>query len=131
MKSKTFKIFSDKTGSLTPFYNTYHFKNFKIKRFFFVYGKKGYFRADHAHRICNQILIPVKGKINVEITNLKKKTKKVTLSLKSKKILFIPKHNWVRLSFLEKGSTILILCDYKYEKSEYIQKKSEFFKLLK
>ena len=131
MKSKSFKIFSDKTGSLIPFYNTNHFKNFKLKRFFFVYGEKRHFRADHAHKKCSQILIPVKGIINVEITNLKKKTKKITLSLKNKKILQIPKHNWVRLSFAKKDSIILILCDYKYEKSEYIQKKSEFFKLSK
>ena len=59
-----------------------------------MYGKKKYFRADHAHKICNQILIPIKGKINVEITNLQKKTKKFSLSLKNKQILFIPKKNW-------------------------------------
>jgi len=131
MIKKLFKIYSDKTGSLIPFYNFYHFKNFKIKRFFFVYGKKKYFRADHAHKICNQILIPVKGKIKVEITNLRKKTSKITLSIKNKKILFIPKKNWVKLSFQEKDSIILILCDYKYIKSEYIQKKLEFYKLSK
>lgn len=129
MIKKSFKIYSDKTGSLIPFYDSYHFKKFKIKRFFFVYGKKKYFRADHAHKICNQILIPIKGKINVEITNLQKKTKKFSLSLKNKQILFIPKKNWVKLSFQQTDSIVLILCDYKYIKSEYIQKKSEFFKL--
>ena len=131
MISKSFKIYSDITGSLIPFYDHYHFKNFKIKRFFFVYGKKKYFRADHAHKICNQILVPIRGKIIVEITNIKKKIKKVTLSLKNNKMLLIPKKNWVRLSFKEKNSIVLILCDYKYVKSEYIQKKTEFFKLPK
>ena len=128
MIKKSFKIYSDKTGSLIPFYDSYHFKKFKIKGFFLCMGKK-YFRADHAHKICNQILIPIKGKINVEITNLQKKTKKFSLSLKNKQILFIPKKNWVKLSFQQTDSIVLILCDYKYIKSEYIQKKSEFFKL--
>ena len=40
MKSKSFKIFSDKTGSLIPFYNTNHFKNFKLKDFFLFMVKK-------------------------------------------------------------------------------------------
>ena len=59
----------------------------------------------------------------MEITNLKKK-QKITLSLKNKKILQIPKHNWVRLSFAKKDSIILILCDYNYEKNIFNLKKS-------
>ena len=69
---KKSKTFFDKTGSLVPFYRKTSLKNFNIKRFFFVYGKKKYFRADHAHKKCNQILIPVAGKIEVLILNQKK-----------------------------------------------------------
>ena len=69
---KKSKTYSDKTGSLIPYYKKNSLKNFNIKRFFFVYGKKKYFRADHAHKKCNQILIPVAGKIEVFILNQKK-----------------------------------------------------------
>ena len=131
MKILKFKVFEEKTGSLAPFYSNSHFKNFKLKRFFFVYGKKKYFRADHAHKKCNQILIPVNGKIKVEITNLKKIKKIYTLSLKNKTFLYCPKRNWIKLSFLEKNSILLTLCDYKYDKSEYIQSKKEFLNLSK
>ena len=131
MKNLKFKIFKEKTGSLIPFYSHNHYKNFKLKRFFFVYGKKRYLRADHAHKKCNQVLIPVNGKIKVEITNLKKIKKTHILSLKNKIFLHCPKRNWIKLSFLEKNSILLTLCDYKYDKSEYIQSKEEFFKLSK
>lgn len=128
MKKLKLSIFRDKTGSLIPFYDNKHYKNFNIKRFFFVYGKKKKFRADHAHKKCNQILIPINGKIKVEITNQKKIKKTYILSLKNKLFLHVPKKNWIRLSFHESNSILLTLCDYKYDKSEYIQSKEMFFK---
>lgn len=131
MKNLRFDVFKEKTGTLIPFYNNDHYKNFKLKRFFFVYGKTKYFRANHAHKKCNQILIPINGKIKVEITNLKKIKKICFLSLKNKQFLYVPKKNWIRLSFYEKNPILLILCDYKYDKSEYIQSKEEFFKFSK
>ena len=131
MKNQTFKIFKDKTGALIPFYLKKHFKNFQLKRFFFFYGNKRFFRADHAHKKCNQILIPVHGKIKVEITDQKNVKKDYLLSMQNKQFLYLPKKNWIKLSFLKKDSILLTLCDYKYDKSEYIQNKKEFLKLKK
>ena len=129
MKNPKFQIFREKSGSLIPFYYNQHYKNFRLKRFFFVYGKKNFYRADHAHKKCNQILIPVIGKIKAEVTNLNKKKRTYTLSLENKRFLYLPKKNWVRLSFFDNKSVLLILCDYKYDKSEYIQSKNDFYKL--
>ena len=125
---KKSKTYSDKTGSLIPFYKKKSLKNFNIKRFFFVYGKKKYFRADHAHKKCNQILIPVAGKIEVFILNQKKIKKKFILSLENNKYLFVPKKHWIRLKFLKEGSILLTLCDHKYDKKEYIQSIKKFLK---
>ena len=72
---KKSKTYSDKTGSLIPYYKKKSLKNFNIKRFFFVYGKKKYFRADHAHKKCSQILIPIIVKIKITIFYNKKKKK--------------------------------------------------------
>ena len=95
LEIKKFKHFIDRTGHLAPFYENEHFKNFKLKRFFFVYGKTSFARADHAHKKCNQILIPIFGKIKVEITNKKNIKKIYILSLKNKKFLYVPKKNWI------------------------------------
>ena len=64
-KPKIFRysIYPEYNGSLIPFYTKKHFpKYFKLKRFFILYGKKKYFRADHAHKKCSQIIIPLRGK---------------------------------------------------------------------
>jgi len=128
LEIKKFKRFIDRTGHLVPFYKNEHFKNFKLKRFFFVYGNTSFSRADHAHKKCNQILIPIFGKIKVEITNKKNIKKIYILSLKKKKFLCVPKKNWIKLNFLIKNSILLTLCDFKYNKKEYIQSKKDFFK---
>ena len=125
---KKSKRFFDKTGSLVPFYKKTSLKNFNIRRFFFVYGKKKYFRADHAHKKCNQILIPVAGKIEVFILNHKKIKKKFILTFENNKYLFVPKKHWIRLKFLKEGSILLTLCDHKYDKKEYIQSIKKFLK---
>ena len=124
-KSKTF---SDKTGSLTPFYKKSTLRNFKTERFFFVYGNKKYLRADHAHKKCNQILIPINGTVKVEVFNLKKNKKIFTLSDKNKKYLFVPTFYYIRIKFLQEKGVLLTLCDYKYDKKDYIEKE-EFFNL--
>ncbi len=128
LQLKKSKTLSDHTGDLIPFYKNESLKNFKIKRFFFVYGNIKYFRADHAHRKCNQVLIPVNGNIAVEVTTLGGKIKKFILSLKNNNYLFVPRYHWIKLNFKEKNSILLTLCDYKYDKSEYIQSKKLFLR---
>ena len=126
LEIKKFKHFINRTGHLAPFYKNEHFKNFKLRRFFFIYGNTTFSRADHAHKKCNQILIPIFGKIKVEITNKKNVKKIYILSLKNKKFLCVPKKNWIKLNFLIKNSILLTLCDFKYDKEEYIQNKNKF-----
>lgn len=126
LQQKKSKTFSNYTGSLTPFYINQSFNNFQIKRFFFVYGNKKFFRADHAHKKCNQVLIPVFGKIAVELTNLKNVKKKILLNYKKNNYLIVPKLNWIKLKFYTNHSILLTLCDYKYDKKEYIQSKKYF-----
>ncbi len=128
LKLNKFNLYKDKTGGLVPFYIRGNLENFKIKRFFFIYGNKKYPRANHAHKKCSQILIPVFGSSVVSIINKKNKYYKFDLSNKNKKFLFVPKHHWIKINFKKKNSIILTLCDYKYEKKEYIQKISEFLR---
>ena len=57
--------------------------NFKVKRYFFLFGKKKYIRADHAHLKCSQIIIPINGKI--KITTYRKNRKKIYILSRFKK----------------------------------------------
>jgi dTDP-4-dehydrorhamnose 3,5-epimerase-like enzyme len=131
MKFKVIKFdkYINPTGCLIPFYRKQSFKNFKILRFFFLYGKFKSFRANHAHKKCNQIYIPVAGKILVEITNKKNNTKKILLGYKNNKFIIIPKMTWTKITFLEKKSILLVLCDYKYDRNEYIENKQKFLEI--
>jgi hypothetical protein len=123
-----YKKFSDKTGSLIPFYPHIFFpKKFKIKRFFFLYGKKNYYRADHAHKKCEQIIIPIHG--NFKITAFFKKNKKI-FNLYSQKTrgIYIKNKTWIKINFKKDNDCIMVICNYKYDKSEYILSFKDFKK---
>lgn len=128
MNLKTFKFnrYPENSGELVPFY-TQNFEkmNFKVKRFFFLFGKKKYIRADHAHLKCSQIIIPINGKI--KITTYRKNRKKIyILSRFKKEALFIPNLTWIRINFLRDNDCLLTLCNYKYDKKEYINSFDKF-----
>ncbi len=123
---KKFKEFANNNGCLVPFYVNEHFKSFKIKRFFFLHGIKNKLRANHAHKKCNQIIIPIKGSANIEIITKSKKKLTFIISKKNRNYLFIPKMNWVRVKFIKKETALLVLCDYKFEKKEYIRNIKKF-----
>jgi hypothetical protein len=36
---------------------------------------------------------------------------------------------WTKITFKENKSTLLVLCDYKYDRKEYIENKAEFLEL--
>ena len=128
LQLKKFNKFTDITGSLVPFYKKKSLSNFNIQRFFFIYGDQKFMRADHAHRKCNQVLIPVNGSAKITVFNQKKTKKTFIINDTNKKFLIIPKFNFIQIKFLKKNSILLTLCDYKYDKKEYIQKK-EFFNI--
>ena len=128
LEIKKFSYYSDKTGTLIPYYNYSHFKKFKIERFFFLYGNLKYPRADHAHKKCSQILIPVKGRVIIKIIKKNKKKYSFDLSLRKRRLLIIPKNHWIKIVFKEQNSILLTLCNYKYDKSEYIQNINKFLK---
>jgi len=70
LQIKKFRKFTDITGSLVPFYRKNSLNNFNIKRFFFIYGKPKFLRAEHAHKKCNQVLIPINGSAKITVYNL-------------------------------------------------------------
>ena len=130
-----YKNFKDSRGLLVPFEiknkmikvnNSFHFK---MKIIFFSAGRKNYYRGDHAHKKCSQILLCLNGSIVVE-TIKKNKVRKFKISKNKNEVLFIPPMVWNRLYFKNNNSILAVICDYKYDhKNEYIDNYKEFIKL--
>ncbi len=122
------KFYKKKGGQLfaLDFQKTFPFK---IRRIFYIFGKKNLVRGEHAHKKCKQIFIPICGKIELKIKNHKKE-KKIILHKKNIAVM-IPNLTWCSLKFINKNSIVMVVCNRKYEYNDYIEKYSELLKILK
>ena len=118
------KKFTKLSGKLLPITFNNKFP-IKVKRMFFIYGRKKYKRGDHAHKKCSQVFIPIKGKIKINIKYRKTK-KSVLLSANRSRSLFVPPKIWSSVEFLNSNSLVLVLTDYEYDFKDYIETYKEF-----
>ena len=119
-----FKKFTKSSGKLLPITFNNKFP-IKVKRMFFIYGRKKYKRGDHAHKKCSQVFIPIKGKIKINMKYRKTK-KSVFLSANRSRSLFVPPKIWSSVEFLYNNSLVLVLTDYEYDFKDYIETYKEF-----
>ena len=119
-----FKKFTKTSGKLLPITFDNKFP-IKVKRIFFIYGKKKYKRGDHAHKKCSQVFIPIMGKIKINI-KYKKTEKSINLSHNGSKALLVPPRIWSSVEFLNNKSVVLVLTDYEYDFKDYIETYKEF-----
>ena len=119
-----FKKFTKASGKLLPITFNNKFP-IKVKRMFFIYGKKKYKRGDHAHKKCSQVFIPIKGKIKI-IMKYRKTEKSVLLNANRSRSLFVPPKIWSSVEFLNSNSLVLVLTDYEYDFKDYIETYKEF-----
>ena len=129
MKYYTFNKFKKKSGTLIPISLSKDIP-FKTKRVFMIYGNKNFVRGNHAHKKCSQFLLPIFGKIKIDYFDKVRKNSVLLNSDKKKGILLKPL-TWCKLTFLSKNSIILVFCDREYEYKDYIEKISDFKKILK
>ena len=129
MKYYTFNKFKKKSGTLIPISLSKDIP-FKTKRVFMIYGNKNFVRGNHAHKKCSQFLVPIFGKIKIDYFDKFRKNSVLLNSDKKKGILLKPL-TWCKLTFLSKNSIILVFCDREYEYKDYIEKISDFKKILK
>jgi len=130
-KVKIFKLksYKKKSGKLVPINFNRSFP-IKVKRIFYIFGKKDHYRGDHAHKKCKQLFIPVSGNISL-IMKSNNKEKIITLNSKNDKAILVPNLVWCRLKFLTKNAIVLVACDRKYEFNDYIEKYKSFKKIEK
>ena len=118
------KKFTKLSGKLLPITFNNKFP-IKVKRMFFIYGRKKYKRGDHAHKKCSQVFIPIKGKIKINM-KYRKTEKSVLLNANRSKSLFVPPKIWSSVEFLNSNSLVLVLTDYEYDFKDYIETYKEF-----
>ena len=121
------KSYIKKSGKLVPINFNSKFP-IKVRRIFYIFGKKDYYRGDHAHKKCKQLFIPVSGSISLIMKSLDKE-KTITLNSKSDKAILVPNLVWCRLKFMTKNAIVLIACNRKYEFKDYIEKYKDFRKI--
>ena len=119
-----FKKFTKTSGKLLPITFDNKFP-IKVKRIFFIYGKKNYIRGDHAHKKCSQVFFPIMGKIKINM-KYKKTEKSINLSHNGSKALLVPPRIWSKVEFLKNNSVVLVLTDYEYDYKDYIETYKEF-----
>ena len=119
-----FKKFTKPSGKLLPITFNKKFP-IKVKRMFFIYGRKKYKRGDHAHKKCSQVFIPIKGKIKINM-KYRKTEKSILLSANRSRSLFVPPKIWSSVEFLNNNSLVLVLTDYEYDFKDYIETYEEF-----
>ena len=93
-------------------------------------GKKNFIRGDHAHKRCSQFLFPVLGRIKIEYVSKNKKGSIILDHSKREGCLLKPL-TWCKIKFLTQNAILLVACDMEYEFSDYIEKYTDFLKIIK
>ena len=123
------KSYSGPTGKLIPISFNKRFP-IKVKRIFFLYGKKNKIRGEHAHKKCSQFFIPIHGKV---ILNIKTPTakKRIILSRLLKNAVLVPPKYWCGVKFIGKNSILMVACDQYYDFNDYLETFDKYKKYLK
>ena len=129
IKKFKIKVYSNKTGKLIPLTFNKKFP-IKAKRVFFLYGKKNKIRGEHAHKKCSQFIIPIFGKVVLNIKTLKMR-KKIILNHLSKTAVLVPPKYWCGVKFIDKNSILMVACDQYYDFNDYLETFDEYKKYLK
>lgn len=97
---------------------------FDIRRVFVVSGAPEVVRGKHAHKMLTQIFICISGKCDI-IYDDGNQSKQVVLDA-SEKALQVPPGIWAEQRYIGSESTLMVLCDYLYDESDYIRNYNDF-----
>jgi len=130
-KIKEFKIKSHSkiSGKLIPLNFNKKFP-IRVKRVFFLYGKKNKIRGYHAHKKCSQFFFPLFGKIILDVKTPNTK-KRILLDHSLKVAVLIPPKYWCSVKFVKKNSILMIACDQYYNANDYLKNFNDYKKYLR
>ena len=129
IKNIKIKSFSKSTGKLIPITFNKKFP-IKVKRIFFLFGKKNKTRGQHAHKKCSQLFIPIQGKMILKILTPQSK-KTIQLNTSSKNAVLVPPKYWCDVKFINKNSILMVACDKYYQINDYLKNFTEYKKYFK
>lgn len=96
-------------------------------RYFMTFNvPSGEIRGSHAHHVCEQFIICVRGRCAVTVDD-GNTSEEVTLDHPAKG-LYIPPMVWASERNLTADSTLLVFASHKYDAGDYIRDYSEFLK---
>lgn len=116
---------SDLRGSLIPI-ESYKDVPFNIERIFYIKNMDNLPRGFHAHKKSIQILIPIVGSFDIELTDTFE-TWRYHLDNDSIGLL-VPTYVWLRMENYSDNCVILVICSYEYDENEYIRNYGDFIK---
>ena len=119
-----FPIFEEDNGELSVFEQNFDSIPFLIKRIFNVRSEINSIRGMHAHRLCSQLLICSNGSIEVFCDD--SVDQKVFLLDQPNLGLLVPPGIWAEQKYIQKNSSMTVICDRLYEPEDYISDYDNF-----
>lgn len=81
-------------------------------------------RGDHAHRDCTQVVVCLRGAVQIVIDD---GNNAVNIRLSgSEEALFIPPGLWNHLTFEGPDTVVAVFCDQPYKESDYLRDRAEY-----
>lgn len=103
---------------------------FSVKRAYWIQNfVPHYVRGNHAHRKLNQLMVLLKGTLDLEL-NFGEKLTKQSMKAPGDSVL-IPNSTWRRFSSQDPQTVILVLADEIYDAEDYIRDFDEYLKWFK
>ncbi len=124
---KTLKSINHKNGKLMVFEKSSKIE-FDFKRVFYIKASSGQIRGKHAHKKCTQLLNCVNGKVEIICEDKKKNSFTFYLD-KPEKFLVIPPMTWCVQKYKKNKSILMVICDQRFKKSDYIRSYKNFVKI--
>ena len=116
----------DSRGELSKFFLEI---DFIPKEFFIIKDvPAGTFRGKHAHFRCVQLIMLIKGQMNVNLEN-KNDSKTVNLNIPGSFVL-IPALTWSEQEYISPNTEIIVFCSEEFAEQDYIRNYEDFLKLL-
>lgn len=117
----------DQRGKICVISN--HNTKFDIKRVFSITTQNNIERGHHAHKLCKQFIVCIKGLILIEVDDGTNKEEYVLDD--SSKGLMIPNGIWSHQIYKDNLNIINVYCDMDYDESDYIRNYKEYIAFIK
>ncbi len=102
---------------------------FTVERIFWINDvENGSVRGEHAHKTSKQIVVAMKGKIDISLTGIDRSVFNFTLQ-NPKQGVYIPPLYWGKITFYENAMLVTFASD-NYTEGDYIRNYDEFLTLM-